>query len=393
MRVGIDATCWSNRRGYGRFTRSLIGALVDTSKDHEYVLFVDVQTSRQGNLPVSAEQVVVATVEAPTDGASARGHRSVRDLLAMSRAVSRHDLDAFFFPSLYTYFPIVSRARIILGIHDVIAEDYPTLIFPDHRLRRNWTIKSWLARQQADYILTVSEHAKRGIVRHFGTEPRRVWVVDEAPDSVFQPIDPENLNRNLLRGFDIASDDRFFLYLGGINPHKNLSLLVDALAEVRRQPANGDVRLLIVGDIHTDVFTPGLAELQRHIDIGGLQDAIHFTGYLPDDEVVHLMNRAVALVLPSFAEGFGLPAVEAAACGIPVIATRNSPLPELLAGGGIFVNPASRDELMRALAHILNDADGRHQMGQKALAAARELTWQRSVAQTEALFAAVERAG
>lgn len=391
MRVGIDATCWSNRRGYGRFTRSLLGALFEADTAHEYLLFVDAQTHARGDLPRGVPRVVVPTTQAPTDAASADGRRSARDLLAMTAAVARHRLDAFFFPSVYTYFPLLNRTTIILGVHDVIAEDYPDLVFPDRRGRRLWALKGRLAHRQADYILTVSEHAKGGILRHFGHPSERVWVVDEAPDPVFRPMPPAELDRALLQQHAIAPEDRFFLYLGGVNPHKNLALAVEALAEVRRDPAAGDARLVIVGDIRDDGFTPGLRALRERIAALDMAESVRFTGFLPDAEVVHLLNAAQAVVLPSFAEGFGLPAVEGAACGVPVIATRNSPLPDLLAGGGIFVDPTNRDQLTEAVRRLLTDPGERRLLGRGALRRAQELTWRHSVEQMTALLDAIAR--
>src|SRR5436309_3941501 len=156
MLVGIDGTCWSNRRGYGRFTRSLLGELFASETRHRFVLFVDAQTQARGDLPGGVPTVVVPTRSAAAAAAAAGSRRSLPDLLAMSVAVARHRPDAMFFPSVYSYFPVLTRARIILGVHDVIAEDFPRLVFPDRRDRRLWALKCRLAHRQSGYILTVS---------------------------------------------------------------------------------------------------------------------------------------------------------------------------------------------------------------------------------------------
>ena len=392
MRVGIDATCWSNRRGYGRFTRGLTNALLDAKTAHEFVLFIDAQTYTQSQLPAGATWVVVPTVQPPTQAAAASSRRSLRDLWAMTAAVARCSLDVLFFPSVYTYFPAPTRGAIILGVHDVIAEEYPDLVFPDRRRRQLWTLKGRLAHYQADYILTVSEYAKGGIVRHFRHTPERVWVVEEAPDTIFRPLAPDEIDQAVLRCYGIAPADRFFLYLGGVNPHKNLVTLLEALAALCCQPGYKDVRLVIVGDIQTDVFTPGFAEVHARIAALGLAERVCVTGFLSDVDVLQFLNVAQALVLPSMAEGFGLPAVEAAACGTPVIATWNSPLPQLLAGGGLFFDPTQPSQLTQALGQILRDKEERQRLGQIALERAQELTWQRSAGQMQDLLATVERA-
>jgi alpha-1,3-rhamnosyl/mannosyltransferase len=108
MRIGIDASCWSNRRGYGRFTRGLLQALLKIDTSHEWILFVDAQTYTQGQMPQEATCVVIPTKVSPTEAASSSGRRSLSDLWAMTQAVARYPLDVFFFPSVYTYFPILT---------------------------------------------------------------------------------------------------------------------------------------------------------------------------------------------------------------------------------------------------------------------------------------------
>ncbi|NUN67311.1 glycosyltransferase family 4 protein (plasmid) [Pseudanabaena biceps] len=392
MRIGIDVTCWSNRRGYGRFTRGLIQALLEANTEDEFILFVDAHTFAKSQFPKQAACVVVATTQAPTEAASASGQRSLKDLWAMMQAVNRCPLDVLFFPSVYTYFPVITKATIILGVHDVIAEDYPELIFPQRRGRWLWNLKGWLAHHQSDFILTVSNHAKNGIVRHFQQHTSdRIWVIDEAPDPIFRTLAATEIDWKLLSQYGISHGDRILLYVGGINPHKNLGMLIESLAVLHQEDDCKDVRLVIVGDIKTDVFTPGLDKLKTQISLRNLEKSVHFTGFIPDADIVHFFNASQAVVLPSFAEGFGLPAIEGAACGAPVVATRNSPLPDLLEGGGLFIDPTDPDHLTQALRQILNDEDGRCRMATIALAKARQFTWQRSAQQMQAMLAILDR--
>lgn len=390
MRVGIDATCWANRRGYGRFTRGLLTALLESDKNREYILFVDDHLHAQGDLPAQAQYVVVPTKQSPTEAASAATRRSFADMWAMTKAVAKCKLDAFFFPSVYTYFPTFTDASIILGVHDVIAEDYPQLIFPDKKRRKLWELKGWLAHRQADFILTVSEHAKGGIIRHFGHAPDKVFVVDEAADPVFRPLNSSDINHELLAEHGLSAKDRFFLYLGGVNPHKNLVMLAENFAKLRQQEKYRDLKLVIIGDIKSDGFTPGLSELRAKIEQLKISDQVVFTGFIPDENAVHFLNVAKAVVLPSMAEGFGLPALEGAACGTPVIATRNSPLPDLLKGAGYFVDPADPQQLYNAMAELLADDVEWRNMAQVAKEKAQRLTWQNSATQMQSMLTLIE---
>jgi glycosyltransferase involved in cell wall biosynthesis len=390
MRLAVDASCWANERGYGRFTRSLLRAFLSRARRHELVLFVDAATADSVSLPECARVAVVHTREAPAQAASASGSRSLSDLLLFSLAMSRAPADAFFFPSVYTFVPVLSARPVLVGIHDVIAEEYPDLVFPGVRGRALWTLKGVLARRQADLVVTVSEHAREGIQRLLGISPDRIRVVDEAADPAFRPLEPGERDAALLARLGLGGATRGVACLGGTNPHKNLGSLVDALAELRTQPSLSSLRLVLVGDAERDSFTPGLAALRERIAARAVGDAVVFAGGLSDAGAAQVLNAAELLALPSFSEGFGLPAVEAAACGTPVVATRNSPLPRLLEGGGLFIDPSRPRELVEALGRLLLDEPLRLAMATKARHRARALSWERSADQFEAILDEVE---
>jgi glycosyltransferase involved in cell wall biosynthesis len=169
-----------------------------------------------------------------------------------------------------------------------------------------------------------------------------------------------------------------------------MEVLFEAMTKLRRQPQFADLQLVLVGPAESDSFTPGAATARQIVAQSGLSEAVHFTGYLPDTEVACLLNAAQLLAMPSLEEGYGLGAVEAAACGTPVVATKHSPLPQLLAGGGLFVDPRRPQEVTAALAEILGDKSKRQEMGRVALSRAQELTWQRAAGQFLELLAAIE---
>lgn len=373
LRVGIDLATWSDPRGYGRFTRGIVNAVLASDTAHEFVAYVDASTAREHRLPAGSHVVTVETAEAPTRAASANGRRRLADLRAMARAVAATRPDVLLFPTVYTWFPVWTRCVVVVGIHDVIAEEHPELVFPERSRRRLWNLKSRLARWQADYVLTVSAYAARGVVERLGWPDDRLWVVEEAPDPVFRPLAPGEIRADLVQRY--AGGRPFVLYVGGVNPHKNLPLFAEALAAVRSEGA--DLGWVIVGDVEGDRFTPGVADLRARLEALRLDSAVIFAGRLEDGELVHLMNAARAVVLPSRSEGFGLPAVEGAACGTPALATRNSPLPELLGDGGVFFDPTDRRAIEGALRRIL-DPDERARMGRAAAEAVRPLGWDRS---------------
>ena len=145
LRIGIDGGCWSNWRGYGRYTRNLLSALAARDDGNEYWMFMDAESAAANDLPPGFRAVVVPLGVAPGKGASAAGRRSIIDMLRMSRAVASQRLDVFFFPSVYTYFPLIRPVPSIVAIHDVIAERHPGMIFPNRRAQFFWW-QSWRLR-------------------------------------------------------------------------------------------------------------------------------------------------------------------------------------------------------------------------------------------------------
>jgi len=384
MRIGVDATSRQNNRGYGRHARALLNALVPLDRGNHYTLFVD-SVEFDDTLPPEAEVRLVNT-DAPTAVAtSANGHRSARDMWKMSRAMSDSRYDLLLFPTVYSYVPVFSSAKKIVMIHDVIAETYPQLTLPGFTSRLFWRSKVAIGRWQADAIVTVSDYSRQGILKHFKTSPDRVFVVGEASDPVFRVLpDPRPTAR--LRELGLQGSDRMVVYVGGFSPHKNLGALIQAFADIVAHPAFSDVRLVMVGEYEKEVFHTCYTALKNQTAELGIASRVIFTGYLPDEELVVLLNLATVLVLPSLIEGFGLPAVEAAACGCPVIATTASPLPSLLSDGGIFINPADQEELNAALNRILESEDLRQKMRRAGLAAAAALTWDAAARQMMSLM-------
>jgi glycosyltransferase involved in cell wall biosynthesis len=232
--------------------------------------------------------------------------------------------------------------------------------------------------------VTVSEHSRRGIVEHFRVPAESVHVVGEASDPVFRVLDdlhstPRLDNLGLSGG-------RSVVYVGGFSPHKNLEMLVAAFARVAACDDLTDVRLVLVGEYEREVFHSYSGRIRRQVEDLGLGHRVVFTGFLADEELVVLLNRATVLALPSLLEGFGLPAVEAAACGCPVVATTASPLADLLGDGGLFVDPTDRPGWERALLEVLRASELRQRLRENGLEAARRLTWDAAARQLLAVL-------
>ena len=390
MRIGIDVTCWANARGYGRFARELVSEMVALAPEDEFVCFADDRAAELFDLRGSNVRLVrVGQRVSPTEAAASDGSRSPADMLRLTRAVWRERLSVFFSPSVYTYFPLPPGLRAVVTVHDAIADRFPELTLPSWRARMFWRAKVSLALAQARLVLTVSDFAAREIADVLRVSPARIRVAVEAPAAAYRPSEcPADVTRLAAR-VGLPAGARWLAYVGGFNPHKHVDVIVRAHAEVARDAADPP-HLLLVGATDGDVFHGAQARIHAAIGEEGTGHLVHWAGFVPDEDLRHLLTGAVALLLPSECEGFGLPAVEAAACGVPVIATTQSPLPELLDGGGIFVQPRDRAALVAALRALLGDEPARRAMGDRARERAALLTWTRGA--TAALGALREAA-
>ncbi len=383
LRIGVDAGCWANGRGYGRFARELLTHMVRTAPDDEFVFFLDPASARVFELegpnvrPVQVDQRV-----SPTEAASADGSRSVFDMLRFTAAVGRSELDVFFSPSVYTYFPLPPRLRAVVAIHDAIAERFPELTLPSRRARLFWKAKVGLAVRQATLVLSVSEFAADDVAARVGVPRNRIRVAVEAPAEAFRPVESHDEIDRTAQRYEIPSGAEWFIYVGGFNPHKNLGTLVRAYAQAVAQRNPDEVPfLLLVGSLTGDTFHRNTDELRTEIERASLERVV-WPGFVPDDDLRQLYAGALALVLPSECEGFGLPAVEAAACGTAVIATTESPLPQLLAGGGLFVEPGDEAALTEAMTTLMDDPGARAAFADVALSRAGDLSWERCARET-----------
>jgi glycosyltransferase involved in cell wall biosynthesis len=385
MRIGVDAACWSNSRGYGRFARELLKALLELDQKNDYIFFLDPETNRTPDLPGRIVRRIPPVSEVPTRAASAAGRRSIRDIWRMSRSAAKENLDLFFFPSVYTYFPLLGDIKKIVAIHDVIAEQFPDLVFSSRKHRLFWHLKVLAAIRQADVIVSVSEFSKRGIMDYYRLPARRIKVVSEAAGPLFCPLVEDDEFHRKLSQMNLNFSQRFILYVGGIAPHKNLPTLITAYSMLVKHPQYEKMKLILVGDYEKDVFLID-SSLRKQIERLNMTGRVVFAGFVPDQDLVYLYNAASVFVLPSFNEGFGLPALEAMSCGTPVIGSRTTSLPEIVGDAGLFFDPHNPQELLDRLLQVLSNETLREELSRRSLRRAAQYSWRRSAATLSSIF-------
>jgi glycosyltransferase involved in cell wall biosynthesis len=376
MRIGIDASCWWNRRGFGRFTRGLLPAMFAASYDHRYYLFVD-QSREPEMIHANVTCVEVHVARSVTKSAVAHDHRSLRDVYSFNRAVASTTLDVMFFPAVYSWFPVPRRMPTVVTLHDAIAEHFPRLVFANWSGRLLWSLKMRLACQRATGIITVSHTAKREIVDYIGLKPERIDVICEGVDPCFHPITVDAMRAAARRRAGIPADGRLVLYVGGIAPHKNLVNLLAGFAGI----ASGvpDLRLVFVGDPAGDGFYSNYQDLLARANSHAvLMGRVHFTGFVADEDLAALYSDALALVLPSLSEGFGLPALEAISCGTPVLASRSGAVAEVIGAAGLTFDPHNPSEIGHQICQLANEPTTLSTLRRRAVERAREYTWSKA---------------
>ncbi len=259
--------------------------------------------------------------------------------------------------------PLLYRGKLIVTIHDLTHLIYPQ--FLPHRIV-GWYFKFifWFACKRADRILTVSESTKRDIMRFFHTSADKITVAPLGVGKEFVKKPSASVDY-IYDKYSIPRDKKLLLYVGNLLPHKNLSTLLEALSKM---PEREDCRLILVGKAFD-----GRTESSREDDLG-ISDLIVHAGVVSQDDLVSLYNVAHLFVLPSLYEGFGLPVLEAFACGTPVACSDTSSLPEV--GGSLahYFHPTDSDDM----ANVISKALAEERKTDKYLSWASRFSWDKS---------------
>ena len=263
----------------------------------------------------------------------------------------------------------------------VTIHDMTLWLFPQHHYRRRLLAMRPLmplAARRATAIIAVSHSTKRDIVRILGVPESKVHVIYEAPAPCFRPLTSSPKLEEVRRRYRLPQ--RFVLYVGTIEPRKNLVRLLEAFAHLRQGRAIPHALILAGhrGWKDETVF----ATVERL----GVQDAVRFLGYVPEDDLVALYNLADVLVFPSLYEGFGLPVLEAMACGTPVVTSPRGSLQEVAGDAAVFVDPTEVGSIAEGLRRILKDPAEREALRARGLAHASRFTWEAAALRTWQLY-------
>lgn len=369
MRVGFDATTLTMQRtGIGRYTLELLHALVRHEADLELVLMahrsLDADLSNNG----------VATLRRLRGPGLPVKLAWMQTLLPVRLAAAR--LDVCHFTNYHA--PLASPLPMIVNLHDMSLILEPRR----HPLRRVLTMRPFLraVARRAAAVVCLTESARADAIETLDIEPARVHAIPAAPSACFVPITDPGVLHETAERYGLAPG--FLLFVGTIEPRKNLVRLVEAYSRLRSD--GFDRPLVLAGTLGWRY-----ADLLERIDALGLEDAVRLLGFVPDDDLPLLLSLAGAFVYPSLYEGFGLPIIEALACGTPTVTSDRGAMAEVAGDAALLVDPTDVGALTIALSQALNDNATRTRLRAQGPLRAAEFSWERAAHQTAALYRAV----
>lgn len=383
MKVAFEAeTIDRLGSGTGKVGRRLVEHLLRLASGLEITLL---RRRRPGplqddELDVRCAEVIVPTIRVP------RMAEAVSYTWFNLRARQQFDIVHYPRPLVYPFFWRLAR-NCVVTIHDAgyimlpaMRDDVGPLLPPPSPTKRlyNGILRRFSHKVAAVFV--ASEASKAQVEKYYGVPPERIHVAYYAPDEIFRPLpDRDGIRQDLSRRYGIP--EHFVLCMGRLQPHKNIRGILRAWAQVGR-----DIRepycLVILGRRHwrsDDIFTLAHA---LHLDT----EVIFLEQYVPDEDLVRFLNAAELFVFPSLFEGYGLPLVEALACGAPAVASNATSLPEVAGDAALLVDPRSPEEMAGAIRRALQDDTLRADLSRRAVLQARKFSWEAMATQVLAVY-------
>jgi glycosyltransferase involved in cell wall biosynthesis len=351
MKIGIAARGLSEQSGgVKQYIESIASALLTADKVNEYYVFYN-NSDYIKKFP-TAKNIVLES-----------NNKLIWDYYLLPKAVRKHNLDIMILPK--NVVPFFVNAKSVVIIHDLAyfipeLNAYPLI----DTLYMTSMIRSSLSR--ADIIVSVSENTKKDLVEIIGTNANRIKVVHEAADQKYRQVTDRLKLDEVKSKYNLS--DNFIFYSGSLSPRKNMLRFLTAFNLIKDTVP------------HKLVLTGGKSWKDGDVRqlISQLGDSVIKLGYVPDEHMPFIYNLADLFVYPSLYEGFGLPPLEAMACGCPVIASNSSSIPEVVGDAAVMIDPYDINEIADTMYKVLTDNNLRNQMINKGLKRAEEFSWEKS---------------
>lgn len=368
MNLGI--TSWSidwERTGVNNYAYNLIKYLIKYGKSRDIFLFH--YEKSQDAVYSKTNDVIIPKIPF-----------KMTNLIGLPQAIKRARIDVLHMPihwyTQITPFFLNLNVKKVLTIHDLTP-----ILFPETHTRETsllWNLTLKLIKNRIDVIVAISWNTKKDCLKHLGLSEKKIKVIHLGVDDKYKlKADKDKLRQELKRRYNLGSP--FILYVGTLEKRKNISTLIKAFYKLKKEGIKH--KLVIVGSKgwrYKDIF-----EAVKKLN---LQKEVVFTGYVPEEDLVIFYNLADLFVYPSLYEGFGLPPLEAMACGCPVISSNTSSLPEIMGDAGIMVDPFDVNDLALQMYNVLNSDDLSEDLSSRGLNRAKMFTWERTAKDTWKIY-------
>lgn len=356
-RVGIDARKVHDF-GIGTYIRNLVTGLSRIDPDREYVIFQNSSERTEWG-----ENIIPVSDDSPK--------YSLRELVSLPLQMQRHRIDLFHSP--HYVLPVARPCRAVVTIHDLIHLFYP----PSRAAGAYAKAMMIAATRSASRVITVSRASRDDIVRVLRVDPRKVKVITNAVSPHFVPRDGEEARERVARTIGVKGE--YVLCVSNCLPHKNLDRLVRAFAGLRRRGFEGD---LVLAGVAAGA-APDLVRIAADLGIG---DRVRFPGFVPEEFLPVLYGGARLFVFPSLYEGFGLPPLEAMACGIPVVVSDTPAISEVVGDSGLRVDPRSIEAIEEGMVRLLEDEELSARLASDGRRRAGGFSWEETARRTLAVY-------
>jgi glycosyltransferase involved in cell wall biosynthesis len=368
MLIGIDASraTAARRTGTETYSLHLIRNLIDLGSGHRFRLYTN-------GLPPAGlfgSDSALANVEL-----RAIPFPRLWTHLRLSAEMAVLPPDVLFVPA--HVLPSIHPRRSVVTVHDLGYLTYPEAHRSGDRRYLDWSTR-WNARS-ATVVIVDSAATRSDLIRAYGVDDRKIRVIYLGRDEMLAPVrDDQALAEVRVRNGIVG---RYLLYVGTLQPRKNLARVIDAFAWLSGDPAFSDVQLVLAGKkgwLYDDLFT--------QVERMGLPGRVIFPGYIEDADLPALLSGALAFVFPSLFEGFGIPVLEAGACGVPVITSNTSSLPEVAGNAALLVDPHDVEAIASAMRRLITDDALRNELARRGLENVQRFSWEKCARETLAVL-------
>ncbi len=365
MKIGIDARMYSDGfTGIGRYTFELIRHLAKIDSENEFICFLNPDEFENFIPPASNFRAVKA--DAP--------HYSLAEQTKFLQKLNSEKFDLMHFTHFNS--PLFYRRKFVTTIHDLTLSFFPGKKMNDfvHRTAYNLVLKRGVRR--ARKIISVSKNTKNDLRQLLGTPAEKIEVVWNGVGREFTPAVPTELSRRQLdKKFGVSKN--YLLYTGVWREHKNILGMLEAVAKLQKKNWKGE---LVITGKKNPVYAPDIFAKVKELN---LEKTVVFTGLVSDEDLRQLYQNARVLIFPSFYEGFGLPPLEAMSCGIPVVASNSSSIPEICGEKNAeFFDPKNIEEMTAKIQKVWKDESLRKQLTENGLKRILDFSWREMAEQT-----------